>query len=170
MQAGLGILGNCLRGGPALQWRMPELTRRRSPDAREGCWLIFYGDVRVGTISKRVGVPRDQAPWGWSCGFYPGSHPGECTTGTAATLDQARADFEAAWRIFLAKRTEADFQAWRDQQEWTEQKYPMWKRGERLPAQRPNSLMTCPCGQMFDSHRLEDTVIHVPHITASAIH
>jgi hypothetical protein len=44
----------------------------------------------------------------------------------------------------------------------------MWKRGERMPSQKPSSLMTCPCGQVFDSHRLEETVIHVPHITASA--
>jgi hypothetical protein len=28
--------------------------------------------------------------------------------------------------------------------------------------------MTCPCGQVFDSHRLDETVVHVPHITASA--
>jgi hypothetical protein len=26
----------------------------------------------------------------------------------------------------------------------------------------------CRCGQIFDSHRLEETVVHVPHITASA--
>ena len=30
-----------------------------------------------------------------------------------------------------------------------------------------SSLMTCPCGERFDSHRLADTVIHVPHITAA---
>jgi hypothetical protein len=149
---------------------MPTLTRRRSSDAREESCKIFYGDVRVGTIAKRTGIPRDQAPWGWSCGFYPGSHPGECTNETAATLDQARADFEAAWRVFLAKRTEADFQAWRDQRDSTERKYSLWAKGERLPSQKPGSLRTCPCGQMFDSRRLEDTVIHVPHITDSAIH
>src|SRR3982074_3389123 len=114
---------------------MPALTRRRSPDAREECWQIFYGDVRVGTIAKRVGIPRDQAPWGWSCGFYPGSHPGECTGGAAATLDQARPDFEKAWAVFLSKRTEADFQEWRDQQEWTERKYAIRTRGERMPSQ-----------------------------------
>jgi hypothetical protein len=149
---------------------MPELTGRRSPRAREECWQIFYGDVRVGAIARLIGIPNDKPCWGWACGFYPGSQPGECTNGSAVTLDQAKTDFEAAWRVFLSKRTEADFQAWRDQQEWTEQKYAMWKRGERLPTQKPNSLMTCPCGQMFDSHRLEDTVIHVPHITDSAIH
>jgi hypothetical protein len=147
---------------------MPQLTRRRSSDAREECWQIFYGDVRVGTISKRFGIPNDQPRWGWTCGFYPGSHPGDCTGGAAATLDHARADFEAAWRIFLAKRTEADFREWRDQQEWTERKYAAWKRGERMPSQKPSSLMTCPCGQVFDSHRLQETIVHVPHITASA--
>ena len=30
-----------------------------------------------------------------------------------------------------------------------------------------SSLMTCPCGETFDSRRLEHTVIHVPHITAA---
>jgi hypothetical protein len=43
----------------------------------------------------------------------------------------------------------------------------MWARGEKLPSQKPSSLMTCHCGQVFDSHRLAETVIHVPHITAS---
>jgi hypothetical protein len=38
-----------------IQWGMPELTRRRSTDAREECWLIYYGDVRVGTIAVRSG-------------------------------------------------------------------------------------------------------------------
>jgi len=27
---------------------MPELTRRRSPDAAEECWHVYYGDVCVG--------------------------------------------------------------------------------------------------------------------------
>jgi hypothetical protein len=115
---------------------MPDLTRRRAPN-RHDCWHVLYGDVRVGTIAKRVGIPRDQAPWGWTCGFYPGSHPGECTNGTGATLDQARAGFEAAWRDFLEKRTEADFQAWRDQKERTDRKYAAWARGERLPSRSP---------------------------------
>ena len=72
----------------------------------------------------------------WFCGLYPGCGPGECTDGTAPTFDQARADFEAAWRVFLAKRTETDFQAWRDQRDWTARKYAMWERGERFPSQQ----------------------------------
>jgi hypothetical protein len=149
---------------------MPTLTRRRYPE-RHDCWHVYYGDVHVGTIAKQVGIPPGQDhPWGWLCGFYPGSHPRDHTSGTAETFDQARERFEAAWRVFLAKLTEADFQARRDQQEWTERKRAMWKGGERLPSQKPNSLMTCPCGQIFDSHRLADTIVHVPHITALAIH
>ena len=59
---------------------------------------------------------------------------GECTSGTAKTFDKARREFEQAWKIFFSKRTEADFQAWREQRDWTEQKYAMWERGERLPS------------------------------------
>jgi hypothetical protein len=90
----------------ALQCGM--LMRRRAPNAREECWHIHYGDVRVGTIAKRVGNPFDTDPWEWTCGFYPGSHTGECTSETSETFDQARGEFEAAWAVFLSKRTEAD--------------------------------------------------------------
>jgi hypothetical protein len=112
---------------------MPALTRRRDHDRREECWRIYYGDVHVGTIAVRSGIPHDKDPWGWSCGFYPGSNPGEYLSGTAVTFDQARADFEAAWRVFSAKRTEADYQAWRDQRDWTAEKYRRFDRGERMP-------------------------------------
>jgi hypothetical protein len=146
---------------------MPELTRRRSLDAPDECWHVWYGDVRVGTIAIRTGIPPHEDPWGWACGFYPGSHPAEYTSGAGATFDRARADFEAAWRVFLSKRTAADFQAWRDQRDWTAEKYRRFDRGERMPSQKPSSLMTCRCGQVFDSHRLEDTLVHVPHISAA---
>jgi hypothetical protein len=77
----------------------PALTRRRDRDAHQETWLIYFGDVRVGSIAIRSGNPADTGPWGWSCGFYPGSHPREHQSGTAATFDQARADFEAAWLV-----------------------------------------------------------------------
>lgn len=77
----------------------------------------------------RVGIPFDEHPWGWSCGFYSGSHPGENTNGSAPTFDQARADCEEAWAVFLSNRTEADFQAWRDQQVWTESEGSYVHRG-----------------------------------------
>jgi hypothetical protein len=45
--------------GLALQWRHARLTRRRSKDAREECWHVYYGDVHVGTIAIRSGNPAD---------------------------------------------------------------------------------------------------------------
>jgi hypothetical protein len=94
---------------------------------------VYYGDVRVGSIAIRTGNPESTDRWQWYCGFYPGSHPRECTTGTAATFDQAKAAFEAAWRVFSSKRSEADFQAWRNHQARTAEKYRRFDRGERMP-------------------------------------
>jgi hypothetical protein len=113
---------------------MPALTRRRYPE-RQDCWHVYFCDVRVGTIARRTGCPVDVDQWSWQCGFYPGSDRGEYLGGTAASFDQARADFEKAWRAFSAKRTPADYQAWRDARDWTEQKYAMWELGERMPSQ-----------------------------------
>jgi hypothetical protein len=95
---------------------MPDLTHRRSRDAREECWHVYYGDAHIGSIAIRTGNPESTDKWQWFCGFYPGSHPRECTTGTAASFDLARAAFESARRVFLSKRTEADFQAWQNHQ------------------------------------------------------
>jgi hypothetical protein len=147
---------------------MPVLTRRRDMEAPDECWHVYYGDVRVGAIAKRAGIPFDEDPWGWACGFYPGSHPRECTNGAAASFDQARTEFEEAWAVFLSNRTEADFQTSRHQQDWTKRKYVMWDAGVKLPSQKLSSLMRCPCGETFDSHRLDHTLIHVPHISAVA--
>ena len=148
-----------------LNAQMPVLTRRADPD-RANCWRVCYGDVHVGTIAKCVGNPGARESWQWRCGFYPG-RPRRDRQGVAASFDQARAAFDAAWQDYLPKRTEVDFQAWRDQQAWTAQKYAMRERGDKLPSQRPNSMMRCRCGDVFDSHRLEHTLIHVPHLTAS---
>jgi hypothetical protein len=67
--------------------------------------------------------------------FIPVVDPGECTGGTAETFDEARADFEAAWKVFLSNRTEADFQAWRDQEAWTAEKYRRVDCGDLPPWQ-----------------------------------
>ena len=113
---------------------MPVLPRRRDRNLPQECWRIYYGPVHAGTIALCVGNPGAAPKWQWRCGFYPGSRPGECTNGIADRLEIARADFEAAWRVFLAKRTEADFQAWREQQAWTAEKYRRFDRGERMPS------------------------------------
>jgi hypothetical protein len=155
---------------------MAALTRRRSPDAPEECWRVHYGDVHAGTIAIRTGIPHDEDPWGRSCGFYPGSRPREHQYGTAATFDLARADFEQAWAVFLSNRTEADFQAWRDARDWTARKYALWDAGERLPPNewepgKPCSIyLRCPCGDIFNSHRIEENLVHVTRLRSVVRH
>ena len=36
---------------------LPTLTRRRDLEAADECWHVYYGDVRAGTIAKRIGIP-----------------------------------------------------------------------------------------------------------------
>jgi hypothetical protein len=45
---------------------VPTLTRRRSADAPDECWHVFYGDVRVGTIAILTGrnLPKIRQPRG----------------------------------------------------------------------------------------------------------
>jgi hypothetical protein len=40
----------------------------------------------------------------------------------------------------LSNRTEADFQAWRHQRDWTGWKYAMWDAGFKLPMQLPGGV------------------------------
>lgn len=56
--------------------------------------------THAGTPTIRSGNPTGTDQWEWRCGFYPGSNPGECTSGTAVTFDKARVFFEAAWEVF----------------------------------------------------------------------
>ena len=90
---------------------MLELTRRRSTDARQECWHIRYGDLHAGTIAIRSGNPHDAKIHGSGAAASMGEHQSD----TAATFEDARADFERAWLVFLSNRTDADFQAWRDE-------------------------------------------------------
>jgi hypothetical protein len=111
---------------------MPKLTRRQSPD-RADCWHIYFGDIHVGTLAKSNSIPNAEPKWQWLCGFYPGSEPGEQRGGTEATFDEAREAFGAAWRVLSATRTEANYQTWRDQRDWTARKYAMRDRGKQVP-------------------------------------
>jgi hypothetical protein len=98
---------------------MPALSRRRDPEGHHEVWHVYYGDVRVGTIGIRAGVPVDVDQWGWSCGFYPGVEPQDYRHGTARTFKAARTAFRNAWRDLLPTLTESNFQRWRDQHDFT---------------------------------------------------
>jgi hypothetical protein len=110
---------------------MPALTRKRVND-RPVTWHVHYAGVRVGVIVERSGVAGVAEPWEWHCGLYPGSEPGEQRYGTSASFEAARTAFDAAWRDFLPRRSEADFVAWRDQAAWTAEKYRRFDRHERM--------------------------------------
>jgi hypothetical protein len=128
---------------------MTELTRRRDRH-RSGCWRVHYGGVEVGTIAERTGGPNDENKWDWICGFYPGTEPGEHKNGSAASFEIARVEFEVAWEALLARRTEADFLAWRDAQAFTAWKYAMWDAGAKLPTQMTSGTSRCFCGAAID--------------------
>jgi hypothetical protein len=62
----------------------PDPSPRSAP--QRSCCLIYLSDVHVGTVAKAIGTPNAMTQWKWSCGFYPGSAPGEQTNGTADTV------------------------------------------------------------------------------------
>jgi hypothetical protein len=106
---------------------MPALTRKCVND-RPVTWHAHYAGVRVGMIVERSGVANTAEPWEWHCGFYPGSEPGEQRYGRAASFEAARSAFEAAWRDYLTRRTEADIKEWRQDAAWHAAKYARWDR------------------------------------------
>src|ERR1700752_306912 len=146
---------------------MPALTRRRERDRHQESWHIYFGDFRAGWIGERAGIPHGERHWGWACGFYPGSEPGECTTGAAATFDEARAGFMRDWEIFLAKRTAADFDTWRCQTAATAWKYAMWDAGCKLPTQTKDGWTTCFCGAIINNNTSGDHM-RVRHMEEAA--
>jgi hypothetical protein len=98
---------------------MPALTRRRETDRHQECWQVFYGDVQVGTIGERAGVPVEVDQWAWHCGFSPATDRGLREGGTAASCERARVDFAEAWSAYLPRCTDADFDGYRRQRAWT---------------------------------------------------
>lgn len=63
-----------------------------------------------------------------------GHAQGECISGTTETFESARTAFLVAWAAFVSKRTEDDFDAWRQERDWTARKYAAWERGEKVMA------------------------------------
>jgi hypothetical protein len=146
---------------------VPSLTRRRDHNRQE-CWLIYFGDVHVGTIRLSSGVPVDKDQWSWSLGFYPVSHRSEDAAGTAATFEQARRNFETAWRALQPKLSEADFHAYRRQRAFVSWKYAMWETGCKLPTQLPGGQSRCFCGAPIEIPGTEQHVF-AAHMETLAI-
>ncbi len=145
---------------------MSPLTRRRSKDdPHRETWLIYLGDVQIGVIGRRAGVPSSAPQWGWSCGFYPGVDPGQHRTGIAETFDDARATFQVAWVELAVTLTEANFEAWRRQRDWTAWKDRMHDLALPLPTQRAEGISRCFCGDAV-SIRTLDAHVRTAHSLA----
>jgi hypothetical protein len=110
---------------------MHQLTCRRNDDTHREGWAVMFGDVQVGIINQRAGTPNTVPLWQWHCGFYPVSHKGIRAAGIAATFDDARVAFEAAWAIIRPQCTEADFTEHREERAFVTWKYRMWDAGCR---------------------------------------
>jgi hypothetical protein len=141
---------------------LPALTRRRDPDASQESWRVFYGDVHVGTIGMRSGIPVHADQWGWRCGFYPGLLPGQHRAGSAASFELVRAAFEQAWQRLHPNIPEGAFAEYRQDVAWTKWKRAMWDSGCRLPTQEPTGRSRCFCGAEID---IAKTVRHARGVT-----
>jgi hypothetical protein len=136
---------------------MPALTRRKDPE-RPDWWDVYCGDVRVGAIGRRAGVPLHVDQWEWSCGFYPLSRRGISAGGTAESFDHARDAFAAAWVDLQPRIEETDYAEHRRQRAWTAWKYAMHDTGLPLPTQLASGRARCFCGAVIDNKGLSDHV------------
>ena len=149
---------------------MTNLTRRRSDNPHQVTWHVYCGDVHVGTIGERAGVPVDVDQWHWSCGFCPGLHPGQHRYGTAVNFEEARAGFEADWDHLLPKIPEGAFEEYRDDRQARAEMRAIRARGEKLRSEVFSSMMHCVCGVQFDSWKPEESYDHRGHIYAATTH
>jgi hypothetical protein len=134
----------------SLEVRSPSdrraVTLRRCSDDHPEIWLIHYGDVRVGSIAIRTGVPVDAGRWTWSCGIYPNARFLRDDSSTAPNFKAARRNFDAAWRAMLPRLTEADFEAWRQQRDHMAWKSAMRDKGLMTPTATGAGISRCFCG------------------------
>ncbi|UEM08585.1 hypothetical protein J4G43_027895 [Bradyrhizobium barranii subsp. barranii] len=124
----------------------PILTRKPHDNPHQEGWDVYYGDVRIGNISTRAGVPKDVDQWGWRLGFYPGTDVGAGSNGTGESFEECRADFERAWLKLKPTITDADYERWRTERDDTAWKYRMWSEKRLLPTQTRDDRSRCFCG------------------------
>jgi hypothetical protein len=128
---------------------MTALTRRKDP-YRPDRWDVYFGDTAVGSIGKCAGVPLHGDQWEWGCGLSAAPNRRLSAAGTAASLDEARDAFGAAWAKLEARLAPQDFDAHRLQRAWTAWKYAMHEIGLPLPTQTASGRARCFCGIEID--------------------
>jgi hypothetical protein len=137
---------------------MTALTRRRNNEPHREGWRIFHGDIQVGTIARRAGVPLDAEQWSWTCGFYPGLEPGQTRAGSAPSYEAARSEFERAWRQLLPELAPESFETYRRHLAFERWKQCMWKEGFKMPTQLTGGRSQCFCGTPIDVASTEQHV------------
>ncbi|MFB6418989.1 hypothetical protein [Bradyrhizobium tunisiense] len=110
---------------------MPTLSRR--PDGSHDGWHVYFGDVRIGQIGRRSGVPNHTDQWGWIIGFHPGTSTR--LAGSAPSFEAAREQFETAWSRPAPTLTADNSEAWRRNRDFRAWKHRMWGTGCQLPTQ-----------------------------------
>jgi hypothetical protein len=70
-------------------------------------YTVYSGQWAVGRIYEQRGGP-EQKRWLWSLYGVVGRPPKVHMNGDAATLDEAKAQFEHAWRRWLARAELSD--------------------------------------------------------------
>ncbi len=145
---------------------MLALTRRRFPE-RPDCWHVYYGDIHIGEMATRPGVPVHVDQWGWSVGFYPLDHRGKTRGGTGATFEAARAAFDAAWKTYLPLCTEGDFAENQRQRAFTAWKYRMHDTGTPRPTQMASGRSRCFCGAAIN---ISDVDRHIGEAHRTDLH
>jgi hypothetical protein len=132
----------------------------RTGPSRSASWRL--AQCRIGTASKK---PRRESGR-YCCAPAPGlslvsfdAHPEPGASPLSPTL----------WSIHPYHRT---FRPARERSadiDWVfaSPRYAMWAAGQKLPSQKPSSLMRCPCGVAFDSHDPDGSYVHRGHIYAA---
>jgi hypothetical protein len=100
-------------------------------------------------------VPLDSDQWGWTCGFYPGCAPGEAASGTGATFEEAKAEFQKAWERLAPKKTGTHFEIWRRHRDFTAWKNRMTDEKKPMPTQRTDGRAICFCGAEITNASLD---------------
>ncbi|MGR4927249.1 hypothetical protein ACIPUD_10630 [Bradyrhizobium sp. CAR08] len=137
----------------------PALTRKPHQDPQRPGWDVYFGDVHIGHIGERAGVPKDiDQQWDWSLSFYPGAGAGQDKGGIGVSFEECRMAFERAWQNLKPKITEADYERWRDQRDGTAWKKRMWSEKLLLPTQTRAGRSRCFCGTEITTTSIPDHV------------
>ena len=113
------------------------LTRRRDDTENLEQWSIWDGNVRVG-LMRKINATAGRMIWQWACWSRE--------SGTADTIDEARAAFQKAWDRIGPTITPEERIAWLEKEAFTAWKYAMWDAGCQMPTENTDGRSRCFCG------------------------